>query len=113
MVKIEDLKRKVAKQDTYENNKENVNPFGGKNNKGKVKLRDIYMDYEGKNQELNMSKMNTSSTNMSMIQEASFRVSQVFGKWFKSKQQTNNDNILTTEVLHDLGIQTTSSSSSK
>jgi len=92
---MEEIKRKVLKNDIQINDKENVKP--------KTKLRDVYLDFEEKSVEVSMSRINTS--NMSVFQEASSKISNAFGKLFKRKESKVPEKIFTAEVLQDLGLQ--------
>ena len=103
---VEDVKKKISRNGVHNSEKENINPREMNGNHSKdVKLRDIYMDYEEKSMELNLSRMNMSSTNTTMFQEASSKMSKVFGNIFKSKKNNVPEKIFTTDVLQDLGIQ--------
>ncbi len=103
---VEELKQKVVKNDLVVNDKENVNPTNivkNSNNK-KTKLRDVYLDFEEKTLEMSMSRVNA-TTNMSVLQEASSKISSAFGRLFKGKKENRvPDKIFTAEVLQDLGL---------
>jgi len=104
---VEELKQKVVKNDFVMNDKENVNP-NMKKNSNKTKLRDVYLDFEEKTLEMSMSRVNA-TTNLSVLQEASSKISSAFGRLFKGKKENRvPEKIFTAEVLQDLGLQSTS-----
>ncbi len=102
LYEVENLKRQLANFDLIIN-KENVSPEKMVE-KEKVRLRDIYMDFEEMNQEMSISKLSTSS-NMSYIQETSSKILKVFGRLMKGKKSSQTGPILSTEFLQEINTK--------
>jgi len=99
---IEVFKNKVAKDEIIEANKENIDPkLFMSTPRSKPKLKDVYLGFEDKSQDLGGSRMA-----LSMISHAKTpkktpsKISQVFGKWFGGKKSNKIQESLTmpTEV---------------
>lgn len=99
---VEDVKKEISKIDSRNYYKENMNPK--KTDDNNAKLRNIYMNYEDKAQDLSLSRIGINN-NTTVFHEASSKMSKAFGKLFKSKKQKAPENILTTDVLKDLGFE--------
>jgi len=101
---IEDLKRKVAKDEVTEyNNNENINPQLSKSSTPRNKLRDVYLGFEDKSLDLGGSRMALSTLGQAKTpKKTPSKISQVFGKLFSGKKLSKKvvEKSLPTEELN-------------
>ena len=94
---LEELKRKVAKEETPEEaNKENLNPrLLQSTPRSKPKLKEIYLGFEDKTQELAGPRMALSMISVAKTPKTPSKISQVFGKLFSGKKAKKGPEMIT------------------
>jgi len=85
---IEVFKKEVAKDEMIEANKENIDPkLFMSTPRSKLTLKDVYLGFEDKSQDLGGSRMALSvMSHTKTPKKTPSKISQVFGKWFGGKK---------------------------